>query len=135
MGVWIFFVISGFAITSSLQTRDQTAGDWVSLKNFYVRRCLRIWPLYFGFILANVAVIIAIGRYHSLWSLPWLASFTFNFEMIFASNWSLIDWPPFAILWSISVEEQFYLIYPALFLFAAPRTPDHFCRRTRPRHQ
>src|ERR1700712_303205 len=121
-GVWMFFVISGFAITTSLQMSDQTSGNWLSLQHFYIRRCLRIWPLYFAFILANVAILIWLGRFSPLWSIPWLVSFTYNFDLIFASNWSHIDWPPFALLWSLSVEEQFYFIYPALFLYASRRT-------------
>jgi len=121
-GVWLFFVISGFAITSSLQSADRAIGNWQALRHFYVRRCLRIWPLYSGFVLANVGVLIFLGRFGPLASLPYLASFTYNFEMIFTSDWSRIDWSPFAILWTLSVEEQFYLIYPVLFLFCARRT-------------
>jgi peptidoglycan/LPS O-acetylase OafA/YrhL len=117
-GVWLFFVISGFAITSSLLASDRASHSKMLLvRNFYFRRSLRIWPLYFAFVIANMIAAAMAGRYDVLASAPWLATFTYNFRMILhPENWATIGH-----LWTISVEEQFYLIFPFLFAFLSRR--------------
>src|ERR1700722_3987577 len=75
-GVWLFFVISGFAITSSLLASDRTPHSRLFLvRNFYARRCLRIWPLYFLFVLANMVAAVVTQHGAVLASAPWLATF------------------------------------------------------------
>jgi peptidoglycan/LPS O-acetylase OafA/YrhL len=121
MGVWIFFVISGFAITSSMEGSNRLAPG-KQLLNFYVRRTLRIWPLYFCFLLTNLIVLIACRRWGPIESVPYIASFTYNLRMIFTRGVAELDWAPFSVLWTLSVEEQFYLIFPLIFIFTARRT-------------
>jgi peptidoglycan/LPS O-acetylase OafA/YrhL len=117
-GVWLFYVISGFAITSSLLTSERAPHSRMFLvRNFYVRRCLRIWPLYFIFVIGNIIAAVIAGRGDVLASAPWLATFTYNFRMMLHSeNWATIEH-----LWTISVEEQFYFIFPFLFAFLSRR--------------
>ena len=75
-GVWLFYVISGFAITSSLLSSERSPHSRLFLvRNFYARRCLRIWPLYFAFVGANMVAALALGRSDVLASAPWLAFF------------------------------------------------------------
>jgi peptidoglycan/LPS O-acetylase OafA/YrhL len=117
-GVWLFFVISGFAITSSLLASDHSPHSKGSLVcNFYIRRSLRIWPLYFSFVAANLVTAAIEGHGNVLASAPWLATFTYNYRMILHGE----TWSTIGHLWTISVEEQFYLLFPFLFVFLAPR--------------
>src|ERR1700722_20045437 len=117
-GVWLFYVISGFAITSSLLSSDRTPHSRLFLvRNFYARRCLRIWPLYFLFVLANMVAAVITGHGAVLASAPWLATFTFNFRMMLHDD----HWSTIGHLWTISVEEQFYFIFPFLFAFLSRR--------------
>jgi peptidoglycan/LPS O-acetylase OafA/YrhL len=117
-GVWLFFVISGFAITSSLLGSDHSPHSKGSLvRNFYVRRSLRIWPLYFSYVAVNLIIAAIQGHGKVLASAPWLATFTYNYRMMLHDD----GWSTIGHLWTISVEEQFYLIFPFLFVFLAPR--------------
>ncbi len=117
VGVEALFVLSGFLITGLLwKAREQMLRPY--LVRFYGRRVLRISPLYYAFLLL-CAVLSAGGHLGGgvRPALPWLASYTYNFWL--ASRWFT---PSFSIghLWSISVEEQFYLIWP-LVVFACSR--------------
>lgn len=117
-GVWLFYVISGFAITSSLLASDRAPHSKLFLvRNFYVRRCLRIWPLYFIFVIGNMIAAMIAGRSDVLASAPWLATFTYNFRMMLHGD----NWATIGHLWTISIEEQFYLIFPFLFAFLSRR--------------
>jgi peptidoglycan/LPS O-acetylase OafA/YrhL len=105
LGVDVFFVLSGFLITYLLLKEQATTGN-VSLKNFYFRRTLRIFPLYY-------AVLAALSLYYYL---PGNSEFfaRLPFDLTYTSNWtterSIMD-----ITWSLSTEEQFYLLWPPLF--------------------
>ena len=119
VGVDIFFVLSGFLITSILL---RTKHEKNYFKNFYVRRSLRIFPLYFVFI----AVILLL--------LPKLdPDFTpeiphaLPFLLLYQQNWlMLISKIPLttylAVTWSLAIEEQFYLIWPAVVYFIKKET-------------
>jgi peptidoglycan/LPS O-acetylase OafA/YrhL len=116
-GVQIFFVLSGFLITSILFA-DQRLPLGTYLKRFYWRRCLRIFPLYFGY-LALVSVAFAAAgvpaAFRNQW--PYLFSYTFNFDFLLRDrNYSQV----LGHLWSLSVEEQFYLVWPVL-VYMLPR--------------
>lgn len=116
----IFFVLSGYLITDIL---IHTIGTENFLKNFYVRRSLRVFPLYFTSMILFFIV------------LPWLIRFPFPIDYFinnqiyywtFLQNWLLILHPHptqsyLNHLWSMAVEEQFYLLWP--FLFIAIRKP------------
>jgi peptidoglycan/LPS O-acetylase OafA/YrhL len=104
LGVRIFFVLSGFLITGLL-LKERAATGTVSLTRFYVRRTLRIAPAYLCYLLA-VAVVVAAGWGTLSSSDAWHAlTYTVNYAH---TRSHLVDH-----LWSLAVEEQFYLLWPA----------------------
>lgn len=116
VGVTFFFVLSGFIITHLLFIEKKQLGK-ISLKKFYVRRILRIWPVYFLTLLIGYfiypEVIQSLGghvdRQMSLWR---YLGFLGNFD-IFLNGY------PYRVLgvqWSVCIEEQFYLIWPLLLI-------------------
>jgi peptidoglycan/LPS O-acetylase OafA/YrhL len=131
IGVVLFFALSGFLITGGLwdSLQDSPTRKLAVLRNFYVRRALRILPLYFAALLAAVVASIAFGSLFSdlrplviyalfLQNLPWLSQFVIR-------NPTPL---PLYHLWSLAVEEQFYLLWPALLLLARTRrSAIHLC--------
>lgn len=115
-GVDLFFVISGFLIGGTLlDHRHSTA----IVKTFYLRRALRIWPLYFFLVLLLAGPTYAMGfpaqaRYLPFWS---YLLFVQNIPMSLGF-WALFAYAP---LWSIAVEEQFYVAAPWLVRKASTR--------------
>jgi peptidoglycan/LPS O-acetylase OafA/YrhL len=112
LGVVVFFVISGFLISSLLISEHEKNGR-ISLRLFYLRRALRIFPasyFYMGSVLAlwlaGLTYMNAGDAWHSI-------SYTVNYMP--RPSWII------GHLWSLSVEEQFYLIWPFAFLVAGPR--------------
>jgi peptidoglycan/LPS O-acetylase OafA/YrhL len=105
LGVRFFFVISGFLITWLMILEKDKNGS-VNLREFYIRRCLRILPVYFAFlgVLAGLQ-IIGFSKQNLL---SWIGDLTFTRN--FFGDTSLDGH-----LWSLSVEEQFYLIWPSIF--------------------
>lgn len=106
-GVSIFFSLSGFLITYLLLT-EKNEGT-INIRNFYFRRILRIWPLYYLYILIAILTSLAFGKqliYESLFFYIFLSA---NIPLLL--NTSL----PFLFhYWSLGVEEQFYLFWPWL---------------------
>ena len=114
LGVSIFFVISGFLITSLLLQEERKRGS-ISLRGFYLRRAFRILPpLYFY--IGIVVLLGAVGRLDLNRSDIVSSMFFFHNFAQNSTMWSVEH------LWSISVEEQFYLVWP-LILFACMRRP------------
>lgn len=116
-GVPIFFFLSAFLITELLRREELLAGG-IDVRSFYVRRILRIWPLYLG-ILALYGLLGL--RFHGFRIEPGrLLAFVF-----LAGNWYIALHPflttPMRSLWSISVEEQWYLLWPLLRRAFPPR--------------
>jgi peptidoglycan/LPS O-acetylase OafA/YrhL len=117
-GVDLFFVLSAFLITSLLLRERQETGE-ISLRLFYIRRILRIWPLYFLVIALGVVLSLAVpNRGRILYydpSLPW--QYVAGYVM-FVANWVYAvlgtTHSICAPLWTVSIEEQFYLVWPAL---------------------
>ena len=115
LGVHLFFVISGFLITTLL-LREKSATGKISLKNFYIRRTLRIFPAYYLtlglFLLLCLAVpdLRANGLATYIHNLPSFLTYT--------SNWFVYPWGPgrvvFVAAWSLATEEQFYLFWPGI---------------------
>ena len=116
-GVRLFLVLSGYFITASLRrARDRIDGGGLSTSQaigaFYWRRLLRIAPAYFVFV--TIALLLNLGTIRENW--PWVFTGTVNWLIAWKNQW------PLAIshLWSICVQEQFYLFWP-LLIFLLPR--------------
>lgn len=106
LGVSVFFVISGFLITTLLIKEQEHIGQ-IRLGNFYLRRVFRILPAFYLYILA-IAVISQLGWIRVPRSaLIAAATFTWNYHF---GNWNWF----LGHLWSLSIEEQFYIIWPLL---------------------
>ncbi len=121
VGVDLFFVLSGFLITGILY---DSKGQNHYFRNFYARRFLRIFPLYY-LVLAGVALFlvgIKLGLPH-IWhkypkfpgllaAMPWLWTYTTNFGMVLGAKTSACGH-----FWTLAVEEQFYTIWPLVIFF------------------
>lgn len=112
-GVRLFLVLSGYFITASLRrARDQMDAGRISsgrtIGAFYWRRFLRITPAYLVF--AAIALLLNLGTIRQNW--PWVFSGTINFLIAWRNQWPLT----ISHLWSICVQEQFYLLWPLLIL-------------------
>jgi peptidoglycan/LPS O-acetylase OafA/YrhL len=106
----IFFVISGFFITRLL-LRERAKSGSISFKNFYARRALRIFPVYY----LTIVVCYFIFHFGATDTLS-LLTYTFNFYHPFHPAPH-----PLEHTWSLSVEEQFYFFWPLLILLVPPR--------------
>lgn len=106
-GVNLFFVLSGFLITSILINSVNTSFG-KALKNFLARRSLRIFPIYY----LTIAVLCLINTPNVFERLPYLLTYTYNYQLAY------LDFPndPFRPFWSLAVEEQFYLFFPFVIL-------------------
>lgn len=111
-GVRIFFIISGFLITW-LMLKEFGASRHVNLKHFYLRRALRILPVYAAFLLI-MAWLQTITNFSQSPG-AWMANITFTTGMgLWGGGYSHVT----AHLWSLAVEEQFYLLWPMIFVTA-----------------
>jgi peptidoglycan/LPS O-acetylase OafA/YrhL len=119
-GVDLFFLLSAYLITELLLREHEQCGK-VDLRLFYARRILRIWPLYFLGLLIGVLLPLADSSQY----FPLKYAFSFVFMV---GNWlplhspfrlQSVMWP----LWSVSLEEQFYVLWPAFISKAARRGP------------
>jgi peptidoglycan/LPS O-acetylase OafA/YrhL len=121
-GVQIFFVLSGFLITRNLLSSRSTAAPGKIYGNFIIRRSLRIFPIYY----LTLVLVLLIGKHNTI-----LNSGTIPYYFLYATNFLTFQqqfWHvPFAHLWSLAVEEQFYLIWPwFMLLIPARRLPVVF---------
>jgi peptidoglycan/LPS O-acetylase OafA/YrhL len=128
IGVNVFFVLSGFIIARLLIQEERRTGgiDW---KAFWIRRILRIWPLYYVIFLIGCLGIP--GARHLIPGIgllsphaPWFAAFL--------GNWSMVRQGPvgndiLSVLWSVCVEEQFYVIIPIVMAVLGLRGRMAFC--------
>ena len=119
-GVLIFFVLSGFLITYLILSEVKQKGSF-NLKNFYLRRILRIWPLYFVLLIFAYFIYLPVLGHFSNINVTGIWSHAgYYFGML--SNFDVLrdpmgDFIPVGITWSVAIEEQFYLVWPLLFFF------------------
>jgi peptidoglycan/LPS O-acetylase OafA/YrhL len=116
LGVQLFFVLSGFLITAILwhgRSEYQRLGQrgFLTLRRFYMRRFLRIFPLYYAVVLMTALIGIKSVRETFFWNIAYLS----NFYLFLRGEWR----GPISHFWSLAVEEQFYLF---------PRNSDSFAR-------
>ena len=135
LGVQLFFVLSGFLITGILWDGRNASNR---LRNFYGRRIVRILPLYYGVWIGALALSPILhwlwSPYYVLWFLhlgnllrflPWLHGSGLYFEHLHASSGFMLRT---GHLWSLCVEEQFYLLWPwIVFRFRRPQSLVRFC--------
>ena len=121
IGVNLFFTLSGFIITRLLLREELQYGriDWSA---FWIRRILRIWPLYYLIFLIGFLGLPFSDRIHGIGlsspQMPWFG--------LFLGNWSMIHFGPIgsdilSILWSVCVEEQFYIFIPMVIAILGTR--------------
>ncbi len=109
-GVDLFFVLSAYLITELLLREKEQCGS-LDVRAFYLRRILRIWPLYFFYISLALIPFFNPGR---VFTWQYAAAY-----LLLAGNWSVVawGWPMHSIigaLWTVSIEEQFYLAWPPI---------------------
>ncbi|MEO1053272.1 MAG: acyltransferase [Bacteroidota bacterium] len=120
MGVQIFFVLSGYLITSILiKAKSLDLGYY--LKRFYWRRVLRIFPLYYVYVLGVLGIYL-IANYPSDFgsTSPYLFTYTYNFYPFAVGKFEPDTF--FTHFWSLCIEEQFYLFWPFIVYLASPKT-------------
>jgi peptidoglycan/LPS O-acetylase OafA/YrhL len=121
MGIDLFFILSGFLITGILlDTRDKPN----FFRNFFIRRVLRIFPLYYlilalfyGVLLFGLDPIARAPYAKALDAQPWAWTYLFNFFIAKEGAWTV---PYIGHFWSLAVEEQFYMVWPFV-VFYLPR--------------
>jgi peptidoglycan/LPS O-acetylase OafA/YrhL len=121
MGVELFFVISGFLITTLL-LREQAEYGEVSLKKFYLRRTLRIFPLYYSVLALYTVLVLLMDRHNAagrgfFHNMPYFLTYTTNWFVDLKINEDGVRRVIFIFAWSLATEEQFYLIWPSIFRF------------------
>jgi peptidoglycan/LPS O-acetylase OafA/YrhL len=122
LGVHLFFAISGLLITTLL-LREQSRSGTISLRNFYIRRTLRIFPAYYAVIVVYAVLVFLVDRHSAAGirffsNLPYFLTYTSNWYVIKA-NWFLgYERIIFYYAWSLATEEQFYLFWPSVVRIA-----------------
>jgi peptidoglycan/LPS O-acetylase OafA/YrhL len=120
MGVDLFFVLSGFLISGILLDTKETPNYF---KNFYARRVLRIWPLYYCLLALMFVVLPRVSAAQGVTifakSSPWWAYplFMQNFLLPLSTDAA----GPLGVTWSLAIEEQFYLVWPIIIRFLSKR--------------
>ncbi|MFT3682008.1 MAG: acyltransferase [Ferruginibacter sp.] len=112
LGVTLFFVLSGYLITFLL-LEEKNEKSRISIRAFYMRRMLRIWPAYYSIILISVCCLYLFeGSINNASSLSWYIFFLPNLPLAFSTTVTTLGH-----LWSIGVEEQFYAVWPWLLKY------------------
>lgn len=123
IGVTFFFVLSGFLITYILLYEKELHGK-INLKKFFIRRILRIWPLYylmilFAFLTPYILDNMNLSYSNEGYTPNWLISCLFleNYNMMFTGDFP--NTSPLRVMWSLCIEEHFYIVW-GLILYYAP---------------
>lgn len=119
MGVNFFYVLSGFLITYLLLEEEQQY-QRIDLQEFYRRRVLRIWPLFYacvayGFLVLPLLMHLFRVPYHETANLDLHLAFLGNLDTVWQGVQPTSG--ALAVLWSVAIEEQFYLVWPVLLMF------------------
>lgn len=128
LGVNLFFVLSGFLITYLLLSEKKRYSK-IHIPQFYLRRILRIWPLYFLMVIIGFVIFPAIKIFfgetiNETHTVGYYIFFISNFQMV---KMGFADSSILNVLWSVGIEEQFYLVWPIiLFIIPAKRIPVIF---------
>lgn len=124
VGVNAFFVLSGFLITFLL-IKEKALNNTISLKNFYIRRILRIWPLFYLVVFLGF-IVFPYLKFRAITGTGEIADF--RYYLFFICNFDYIRiWPSFpdalfmVVLWSVAVEEQFYIVWPILLKYTSKK--------------
>jgi peptidoglycan/LPS O-acetylase OafA/YrhL len=122
-GVDLFFVLSGFLITGILLEAKGASGYF---RNFYMRRVLRIFPLYYAVLLVAVALAGWLREAGAGWDTLWtyqayLWLYLSNFGIVLTGYSFNAEWVWLHHLWSLAVEEHFYIVWPAVVLLCSRR--------------
>ena len=122
-GVTVFFFLSGYLITTLLRAEAQSTST-ISLKGFYTRRVLRIFPPCY----LTIVIVAALARAGVVYNVESYKSLAAGF-LYFSNYWNIAGWgnlpAGLGILWSLAVEEHYYLLFPLLYSW--------FVRRSMPR--
>jgi hypothetical protein len=125
IGVYFFFTLSGFLITYILLFEKASTNDF-NFKNFFARRVLRIWPLYyvvllFAFCSSFIISFLNLPSSDVGYNPNWLMSSLFleNYMVIYHNEYANVS--PMPVLWSLCVEEHFYIIWGVLLYLIKPK--------------
>lgn len=122
LGVILFFALSGFLITAILIGEKTTAPAGIDLRKFYLKRVLRIWPLYFLIIGSGLLLVNKLP----VFEVPGLSALVYSrldmknilLLLFILPNYVEILIPYLTQIWSIGIEEQFYLVQPCIVKYA-----------------
>lgn len=125
-GVDLFFVLSGFLITGILYDAKQKSHYFL---NFYARRTLRIFPLYYGVLVGTLILLPLVWTrgypYEAAREAQgWLWGYGTNFMIAWRGDWCLGYFDHF---WSLAVEEHFYLVWPLVIYFSSRLAAQRWC--------
>ncbi|MCB0493076.1 MAG: acyltransferase [Cyclobacteriaceae bacterium] len=112
IGVYVFFIISGFILAKPFAAYRLKGGRKISLKSYYIRRLTRLEPPYIIVMILISIVLIVMGYYSLSEIYPHLVASVFYMHSIYYHSWSVIN-PP---VWTLEIEVQFYIIAPFLAL-------------------
>lgn len=116
LGLTIFFFISGFLITRLMFAELRETGG-LSLPNFFIRRVLRLYPVLVVYMLCVIVVMIAKGQRPPPIEALSVSFYFYNFLLAHNELLNIDTIMPIGVLWSLSVEEQFYLFAPVTLVF------------------
>ena len=110
VGVHIFFVLSGFLITFLL-FKEQNCNGKINLWHFYIRRILRIWPLYYLILILGFFIFPSLN-----YAFEYCPNYLLDFTFLNNLHIPTCNTPTTSMLWSIAIEEQFYLFWPIVVI-------------------
>ncbi|CAN5614884.1 acyltransferase [soil metagenome] len=126
-GVDLFFVLSGFLITGILYETKRHKGYF---RTFYIRRTLRIFPLYYGVLIAffTLGALLGAERIAGYAELRpnqiWLWLYLTNVKIATANSWTFAH---LGLFWTLAIEEQFYIVWPAIIFMLSRRGSMLMC--------